>query len=295
MSSDESFTLLWNFLSNDLPFGRPRLNVNETDIARVAPHLDREEVRELLEQGKKERVAFVGPGLAIRGALHHYFLCPISGTTMMYRSHAIRLKASYACTQPPRNLLEPDLPYLERAVDFAEIHWGEELLWDRANDAVHGNIIPPPGSDQTTVEFVTLFEISIAGLLMDLAPLEPVSETLDDMSLGTYRPRFAAEEALGQRTPYPANFCGRCGGGLSQTKCSFCGMTYDFGGLTTSEWSMPLCLTMQEAAIGAKYKFEIDPIEARKAEHRAWAKSNFVLLKREVDPPLRSIMLGDKP
>lgn len=293
MSSNEQYDKLWNFLAQTLPFGRPLHDPGISELSVVAPHLERHELQDLLDRHRTERVAFLGPGLVIRGAVHHYFLMSAAGQSVVYRSHTMRVRASYACSREPSQLLEPALPFLERAIDYAEINWGDKLVWDRGIDAVHGTVCAAPGSKWGDIEFVSLCDVSLARLIAEAAIEEPISEMLDDAIIETYEPRFAAEEALGQRTPYKVNFCGRCGGGLAHTRCSFCGLTYDFGGLVVSDWPHPICLSMLAAVQEKGYEFEIDPVEARKAEHRKWAKSDFVLTKPEAEQPLRSIVLGD--
>jgi hypothetical protein len=268
------------------------------DIRSVAPQLTVREAGSLLRAVKAgQRVYFAGPGLQLHGAIQVYF---IGGDKRTYlsRAFATRVKAS-AVAVPKNRIIQPRCQAdgqwfgMEAAIDFAELCWGSELVWDTSQFDLIGNIMLPTGTD--LLQAVTWQRVVMllnerpdywrSKPLVDKGPF--VAQL--DAAITTVAVTPAEQEELLcaygiQDGRAWVGYCGLCGGPLVGLGCEFC---------LTAFARTPCYMTGLHSALPPKIEavlpkprpFVSDPLEARKADYAKWAVSDFI-------PPARPGAFG---
>lgn len=297
---------LFNRVTSLLNAGRV-WNPRATDILALAPHLSEAEAEDILarDHGAPLRTYFIGPPLAVRGALQVYAIDyeatparvgrPATLRRYLYYGFATRLKASY-CARPmqdseqvPVNAQFRNWEYAERATDWAEINWHDQLSWDNCVSVVNGFLIAPalpdapvPAGYYPTATFIAWLGHAFAALTSDQS--EPQCEVLNDsITAVSYHAAIQLELLGHHRAAATLYYCSLCGGGIGVGgKCDFCDTRYNgAAGEFERPYRTALPTKLQVAIPTHLKRFEHDPIEARKWEHRKWAASNYV-------PPTRA-------
>ena len=292
------YTALCGCMSQLITVGR-RTEPQIADVRAVAPHLTQAEARELLvgTRHRNARCYFVGPPLFVRGALQLYALDfdttpprvgkPPQRQLYMHYAYAARLKASYVARplpseqQVPRDASFRLWAYAERATDWAEVNWHEQLHWDESQEYVEGFLLTPsvaPVNWYVSTHFAAWLSRPLAAIEAD--DTEPPTEVLDDAILEISYSYPLRLELLGSSAATrPLYYCALCGGGIGDRgKCDFCDTIYAprYLGEFERPWHTALPTKALRALPDTAALFQCDPIEARKWEHRKWAASSYV-------------------
>jgi hypothetical protein len=251
------------------------------NIELLAPHLAYADAAKIQRRGASgERTYFVGPPLRVHGAVQIYCIDATRFPDGLYGSPIIY--HAYVARRPESFVNHPDIKrtaraltfdHLELAEEYACQHWGEELVWDDATSVMEGHLIKP-GPDYVKVGTFTCWS---RGEFPEMLAYdhEPVCEVIDDsiLEISLWEPS-RMELSVG-RTPFAAYFCELCGGGVNDGNCTFCDAHFNMP-RTSAPWPYALPRTAELAYKRVNYDFKIEPVEARKAEHRKWAEPGFV-------------------
>lgn len=253
-------------------------------ILDYAPHLELHEADAIMRV--PGRHYFIGPPTAVRGA-EHVYCYDGSGTEKKVLYVGVhRRKESYAAkfNQVPEGWEDKQYEYRERAADFAEIHWGDQLTWDRARCHILCQFLHP---DQATADgqglrssgFIKPAMISFDATFIDLAALSPAVPIMARMHEHLYAVHtevFSMMELLGNELPMGAFFCAYCGGGLLEKECSHCKRRCVGGMAGRVEWPWPVPPPLLEApGVIDRSVFLEDPVHAIKAAYAKWAMDGY--------------------
>ncbi len=244
-------------LLGQLPIKRPTLE----EITKLCPHLTAEQATQtLLTDG-----GYVAcPPLRIRGAFqiisyHREWIEAVQRVAAAdtrnyppYLDHyrAGRTPASYADGMLHGDMSVP-YAYIEKAIQFAEDSWGDDLIlddWvsvadfylqdptDLVNDRYHKH------SPRTKVVLYVAFNRYFNSSL-DRDDSVPESELFDAAIVHMTVDRFVRAELVGGRGAALHYNCAHCGAGLMPQSCTGCGKTFDDDG-QRGGWSTPLSKKM---------------------------------------------------
>jgi len=251
--------------------------LTESFIEQLTPHLAINDVRKIYQRGKAERTYFVGPPLRVHGALQVFCIDSprhdgLYGVPMIYYAFATRRPESYV-NHP--NMILPqmrDYEHSELAEEFACANWPEELVWDDCKSVMCGFLIQPGPDFKRTAQFTCWSQ----GELLEMLAYdhEPTCEVIDDslLEVAIWQPSML--ELSVNHSSFTANFCSLCGGGIVKKKCTFCEAVFNMP-FTSAPWPYALPQLVAAAYKWVGFDFKIAPIEARKAEHRAWAQPGY--------------------
>jgi len=282
------------------------INPTPKMIRYFAPHLELAEVDELFtEANTTGRTHFIGPPLTISGAEHLYYLSkftdPIDHQDKLAFSWGgcHRRKESYACTRIPAEWKKHDFDYRERVSNFASIHWGQNLQWDRALQHIVIHLVDPTRRTKHHSPLVTQrCVITLTEQWVDLEVKldrypwpQLIEQTLDLISLNY----FVNAEILGAKTPMAAYNCSFCGGGLGLDACYFCNRKVVCKKSARADWSIPIPIRVCDE-LSWMPLFEQSPVNATKAYYAKWAAIDYQspVRPREIRES-RSIVLREEP
>jgi hypothetical protein len=238
-------------------------------------------VLEILNEATKKRTYFAGPPLRVHGAVQIFAIDnPVSeggiyhGTPVVYHAYVWRRPESYVNHPELKDRVRLHaLPHLEEAENYACQNWPEEMVWDDAESVMHGELVHP-GPDFRRVGCFTGWSRGVFPEMLAYDH-EPTCEVLDDSitEISLWGPA-RAELACG-RQPFASYFCSLCGGGIKESKCTFCDGTFNMPH-TAAPWPYALPRIVSLAYEQCGYKWTIPTVEARKAEHRVWAEPGYV-------------------
>lgn len=249
------------------------------NIERLAPHMSPDEIEKIYRRGLTERTYFAGPPLRVHGALQIFCIDRarignVYGEPTIYHAYVIRRPESFvnhpAIMRAAENV---KFPWMEDAEDYACEHWPDEMIWDECKSVMAGYMVTPGPHCERVVEFIAWS----AGQFPEMLAYdhEPVCEIIDDSleEVSVWQPT-CFEMSVGH-LPFVANFCTLCGGGVAGNRCSFCDCVFNMPTISV-QWPYALPRSAENALRIVDYEFKIEPVEARKAEHRKWAKPGYV-------------------
>ena len=260
----------------------PINNPTVTHILELAPHLTETEAAELINDAARDKhVEFIGPPTTIRGAEHIYKLdFPSVGVPQLAWGGCYRRLESYCQVTAPANYAHVDYPYRERVSDYAEVNYGESLVWDRSQLSIT-YVLVNPDVQTTVMEKIGLATKCFATyastwerMLAASAAGYPLVQILEqNLLMATVSPHIAAE-LQGCHPAMPCLQCAACGGGLAKDRCSFCRKPIQPIGPDSYETPPPIPLGVCHAT-NLLDTFSINPINAVKASYMSWAASDF--------------------
>ncbi|MBP9750417.1 MAG: hypothetical protein KBC95_01075 [Candidatus Peribacteraceae bacterium] len=227
------------------------------DIAKISPHLSRQEIAEMIEEMKKKKKGyynFFTPHCLIPGATHSLLLERKGGLRYGY------CEGAHALVRLMNN-------HQHRAADWL---WSDTPpVIDKWQDAVTIYITRWPKH----VSSLTIFtDRPWENILNDRRA--PSSELIDAsiVFINSYRPE--REEILGAHNGGVLHNCGACGTGLPHLheQCAGCGSesTIFCEGRGETLPMKPLAPKICEHLIEHGHVFQIDPAIAREHERRLW-------------------------
>ncbi len=259
--------------------GGSRRNPDIKFIQQLAPHLEPAEIGMMLLRARDGLlVEFIGPPVAIRGAEHVYsFELSSTGILFLTWKFCYRRHESYAQVgdKPPRwGFTEFD--YRERVADYAELTYGESLIWDTGKQFVHYERVNPRLGGSAPGDFAfASYNATWESMVTHAATRCPLPQILDQRMVMATRELFVAAEMMGAAVPMLALNCAFCGGGMGLTKCHFCHHPLERNPLNHDfDWAVPIHLSLCEAVDWGS-KFSHHPINAIKACYAQWAATGF--------------------
>jgi len=259
------------------------VKVTPGDLAVLLPHLTVNERVKLLADLTPRAISVAGPPAFVHGCVRVYGMALTPDGPRIWMWFAPRViersylnpRAAAGPSSGQQTVLGRD--QLLDASYYALTRWGELLQHDNWIDVIQAMVLMP-GNDAGAAPVITLtacLQCRTADLFrgdfLDY-PLEVAVSTASERLTGY---RLGGRELLGDRLPWACYFCGVCGNGIAGDVCLFCHAKYaEATAGTRPTTNFPLTLSML-LEIGDLHKFQIDPIEARKAHARAWAKSDF--------------------
>jgi hypothetical protein len=254
--------------------------LSDDNISALAPHLAWDDVEHIRNQGQLRRTYFIGPPLRVHGAVQVFCIDSaraddgVYGVPFIYHALVGRRPESFI-NHPDikKTARKLQYPYMEEAEDFACQHWPDEMVWDDCTSVLEGRLINPGPDYVKVAEFTAWSQGDFPDMLY--GNYEPVCEIVDDSLLEVSLWEPSRMELTVGHKPYLANFCALCGGGIDDGSCSFCDAKFNMPA-TSPSWPYALPRTIEMAYKRVNYDFKIEPIEARKAEHRKWAEPGFV-------------------
>lgn len=261
---------------------RKSVPVEASIISALAPHISKGVARDLERAGTIGRTYFAGPPIRVHGALQLFAIDRargFSGRPYIYHAGTARRRESLARSPRKDDLLkrlnDPQFDYLELAEDYAATTWGDHLIWDESVSAIHGHLLVP-GPDFITRRSFLAWSMAPYPTYFDF-DWEPTCEILDDSlsDLQTWPPIMQEMTCGGDDYEYQAFFCELCGGPVAEKQCQFCDAQFN-APLIQADWRVALPSLAAVVLQADGHKFTIDPVEARKAEHRIWAMPGYV-------------------
>lgn len=256
----------------------PLANPTVEHVLRVAPHLDKEEAAELFENAQRFGTAFfIGPPAMVIGAEHRYVLTyTVSSGFGLYLGRTVRRAESYACTVLPANFSTlPDSTQRERVSDYAAVHYGEHMRWDRAAQHVEYRIVNPYDHDILLMAGYSNWQwIELDEDERDVRIGCPLPQLLDRLLTAVSIDPVVSAEMRGQDEVLLVVNCMLCGGSVSGNTCTVC----KFDGYklpSVPELQLPLHIRLYTEA-GIASKFKINPVNAIKMQYADWASRGFV-------------------
>jgi hypothetical protein len=254
-------------------------------ISSVCPHLNEEEVREILSGvSQGETVRFAAPPLRVNGAFqiiraYAAYQSSSGQRTPAYLEYgqAGRLKG-YEWESPSsdesRIKYEPPFPeFAERAYEYAKENWGAELVDDTWVDFV--TVLLEDPKDLTRFGFPSdkmLFRFTTDRPWNDIANdrKAPKSTLIDESIVQVTTSPFISAELKGGRVSYTSRNCWRCGDGLGLSECDGCHARFTDDQYRSGP-AAPLSQKLVEHVLATGHQFDTDPTEAQEEERTRWA------------------------
>ncbi len=242
---------------------------------------------------------FIGPPLTIRGAEHVFEMDNSKPKEPVIRYRfCYRRKESYAASPDgvPPDWKDRDFGYRERVSTYSELNWGEQLVWDRSVMSAMFHLADPGSGKEdhpliATKEVLAMLSETIENI-NGTTDFRPAVESLDRAIIACSKERAVMLEMVGDRLPFAAYNCSRCGGGLLSDRCNFCNTPIVANMASRVETRIPL---PPQVAREIGDIFTTSPIQSLKGAYREWANQNY-------HPPLsmpgearqRSVVLRDE-
>ncbi len=288
---------------------RPTTTIHYTgELVPIVPHLEFQEVEELLTARSSEFTNFIVPPTRVRGAEHVFTLSPRANddTRQLTYAYCYRRRESYACCPAgtPVGHRQREFDYRERVSNYSETSWGESLLWDRASQIVEFEVVDPTCTSNGGGLFpVATVTAALAAVLVgqteyaddddEFAPDCPFVEAMTHSIINYSSDAAVQMELRGDHMPAKVFNCAFCGGGMGATGCSFCECSIKTPTTMQSRiaWSHPLPLDIAEES---RVEFKTPPIQAIKREYQLWATKDYVPPQLTIQPRRqRSVVLRE--
>lgn len=253
------------------------------DIQRLAPHLDIDEIDEIVREASDSgRAYFIGPPVKIRGAEHVYSLTQVDEDNERFLkiqwAGCHRRKESYVRTSVPNDWKPKDYAYRERVADHAEIHWGNNLVWDRGRQYIHYLVVDPTRRTRhhyPIIEREAMVSLSEPWVnltyLQDRYPMPQLIEQCLELICDNI---FLHAEIRGDSRPMVATVCKFCGGGIGLDHCHFCGRKVVCKKQGRIDWEYPIPLRICDD-LQWMSSFETSPANAMKAYYGEWSMKDY--------------------
>lgn len=265
----------------------PIVNPTEDDMAKLCPHLTREQAVAAFNDGS----GYVAcPPLRVRGAFQIVSLGKawveetkewiggkhvVTGTKdhppRLDYSYAGRTRASYADGRLHGDVVI-EYRHAAEAIQFAEENWGVDLILDDWTDVVEFYVEDPSdlhaeGRAKGSPKVKAVIRIAIRRPWNDLINDHSKSESvLIDEAIVQVTTDFAVwNELKGGRGSYTEFNCAHCGSGLGLSECSGCGHTFTDDHMRCG-WNTPLSRKMVDVLRLRGHVFKRDPEIAWKKE-----------------------------
>lgn len=260
-------------------------NPTYQNVQKLAPHLDRDEASAMLLPPADGLRYFIGPPVIYRGAEHVYFIRthPFPTTTgerqALGWSHCYRRKESYAHVTVPANWKLEEYDYRERVADFAEIHYGQHLHWDKTLWHAEFSLIDVlrtyfQGDEPTFFidgECWAGFRYTLPAMQTAASEGFPLLDLVNHHMIDIARTRWAAGELLGTNLPTRIMNCSYCGGELNQLGCTFCRRRF-LQEVPTPLAGIGLPIPLRVCLSGGwEERFQVHPLNASKKYYLDWA------------------------
>mgnify|MGYP001615094976 CR=1 FL=1 len=267
-------------------------NPTDADLARVTPHLNTDQRKEVFVAGENG-IAYIAcpPTLVRRGYnvisynLEPYMLSDgrIIPPTLRFASSA-RTLDSYADSRPHGDVLV-DEPYQEEAMKYAEEHWGDKLVVDNWSYFTTMYVqdptdLYPDGTGWSAGTPKTKFTVYYTSYrdCTDMAKdhSKPQSEIVNDaLAIATLN-KVEGSELKGGRDGWTEFMCAHCAGGLGLSSCTNCGNQFRGDHIRSghvepiSPKVEPISPKIVALIEGTGYKFTMDPSIAYERETQRW-------------------------
>lgn len=281
-------------------------NVSNRELQSWLPYLSTDQLVQIRRQAVADgHMLLAMPGLLVKGAIHvlHLFATGDDFSLNFRYAYSARLRVGY--TYPWQARLRAactgnNVRFAEQAMTYAESNWGEQTVWDAFHDVMVGTFVTRV--QQHTHVYAVGLNRPMPAILADTS--EPLVELLDDAIVPTDAGSVAVTplgvaELVGDRLPWSAQHCGRCGGVPA---------SQPFGGCLDCQ--LPLqtsptdhCLALprhvaEKLATQEIWNFDISPSVSRLRQHRTWLElqsaggQDVAAVPQAYDRPLRSVDLN---
>lgn len=190
-------------------------------------------------------------------------------------SCAGRTLASYADGMSHGDVFAP-YTHADRAMKFAEDHWGDELILDDWVCVVEIFVQDPTDlvTDRYHTDYPRTKAVLYIALSRDLGKImndhsKPESDLFDEAIAQMTLDRFVWHEIKGGRGGYTEFNCAHCGAGLELSGCSGCGHRFRDDQYRCG-WHTPLSRKMVAFLHDHGHLFKVDPEIARTKEREGW-------------------------
>lgn len=251
----------------------------------LAPHLPPDVIAKIYHRGvtKRLRTYFCGPPLKVHGALQVFCIdsrlakSGLYSEPIVYHAFVQRRPVSYINhPEIKAAALEPEFEGYELAEEYACTHWPDDMTYDESSAVMVWHLVPVLPTDGPMTVTAWLGD-SYPEVLSDGS--EPGCELLDDslFEISAWEP--VAHEMSAGHVKHAGFACRHCGGGIvRRQECYYCLYCEAVSSLspTTPNWPYALPRTAADTFENIGHKFLVPTLEARKAEHRTWAASNYL-------------------
>jgi len=244
----------------------------------LAPHLSEREALALIASDEA-KTTFIGPPLKVRGAEHVYVIDRSNPQQVKLRhKFCYRRKESYINDDfpCPDDWKKREFDYRERVANYAELTWGDELVWDRSAMSAVFHLADPTvvsaGGHLVTGSGVLAWLNNTIENINGQGDLRPAVELLDRAILECSKDLPVMMEMVGDRLPFAAFNCNRCGGGLLADRCNFCNapVVAQTGGRVETRIPLPITIINEVGGV-----FITPPIQAIKHSYMEWASKDY--------------------
>lgn len=266
-------------LLKSLPISSPK----RKDFVKLCPHLNKAEIKVILEGAGRKDVLFAVPSILIKHS-YHVLRYRDAHTDRAGKRHparieygfAVRTAASYIDNRLHGDLLHSTM-HQKRAMEYAEKNWGEALIIDDWSCILKVYLQDPTKLDKKL--YPKTEKVLCVALKHDINRLNdrynPKSEWYDQEIAQLSTDPLISREIKGGRDGYVCYNCANCGGGLSLKSCPSCGHTFRDDKVHCSS-DTPLSQKMIACLKADGFKFAIDPEVALKKEHEDWRASQML-------------------
>lgn len=277
----------------------PIKNPTPKEMALVCPHLTEEEAVKAFTTSPG-RVAC--PSLRVR---HAFQIVSYTVSTKDYpaeldRSYPERTPKSYSDGNLHRDIFAEKYTYVDKAMNFADNNWGDELVLDDwisvakfyiqdptdlgnyywAGGLSLDNFYTNDPKDSSNNRFYpstkAIFRVALNRDFNEIANdhSKPQSELFDEAVSQMALSHIIGSELIGNSRSEGSSFnCAYCGSALSFSFCSGCGHRFQ-DDQSRSVWHTPLSRKMVEFLRKNGHKFKVDPEIAWAREKTSWENSH---------------------
>jgi len=244
-------------------------NPTDDQLAAVCPHLSYGQAVQALKARGYLGIAL--PPTKVRGSYRIAYTSegnPVKGVApyLSIRFESNRTPEAYADPADGRRLRNQphDVPFVEEAIAYATQFWPEALVAVSWVDCLKIYIDNPADLYKGPLGATERRTLYIAALCLDRRwndiqndHNKSVVEQLESATVAATVNETEAVELLAGNG-YGKYNCSRCGGGLTTSACTGCGIRYPTGAMTTG-WGFPLTPTAIKLLRDAGHTFELPP------------------------------------
>ena len=254
----------------------PIINPTDEDMARMCPHLTKEEVVNAFRNGifgAFDSTYVACPSLRVRGAFQIVCFEKANGNQPAKLRWAFTGRIGYG----------PEYPHTAEALKFAEDNWGKHLIdntWLEVaevrimdpTDLVYGELYPG-GVPKTVMTVIAVMNKRSEKMSFDHS--RPRNELFDETIIEMSVDPLISEELKSGRGPYTYYFCGFCGSGFEPSYCSGCDNGFEGGYFEDRASRMALPPKLVEFARQNGHIFRKDPKIALEKELKGFRENKY--------------------